>query len=124
MSRVIATVAKATPPSPTSVSRSEVASDVARMLTRLLPNRIAPISRSLSSVRVSANFAPREPSSAIRRKRARLAAVSAVSEPEKPALNMSSRATPKAVTQILPAAERGLADHVRAGRRVHRMLAF
>ena len=53
------------------------------MLTRLLPSRIAPMSRSRSSVRSSTIFARLFPSSARRCMRARDAAVSAVSEPEK-----------------------------------------
>jgi hypothetical protein len=82
---VMPSVASATPESPNTRVSSAVASEADRMLTTLLPRRIAPIMRSLSSVTFSAVSAPFSPLSARDRSLPRDAAVSAVSDPEKKA---------------------------------------
>ena len=77
------TVAKTTPLSPNARVSRAVASEADRILATLLPSRIAPIIRSLSSVTLSASFARCEPLSAALRNFDRDAAVSAVSDAEK-----------------------------------------
>ena len=84
---------------PIRVSRL-VASAEARMLTILLPNRTEPIILSLSSISSSAVRARLEPLSAITCSLALLAAVSAVSEPEKKAEQARRTAMPITVPQI------------------------
>src|SRR5690554_3666663 len=79
---VITKVASTTPLSPKRRVNSAVASDAARILTRLLPKSTEPIRRSLSSVIASAVSAPLSPLSARARNLPREAAVSAVSLPE------------------------------------------
>ena len=98
-SSVIIRVASATPLSPNTRVSKAVASEVARMLTRLLPRRTDPISRSLSSVMASARSAPWLPLSACARSLPREAAVSAVSEPEKKPDSTSRSTIPPDVTQ-------------------------
>src|SRR5690625_982735 len=83
------------------------------MLTRLLPSRIEPISRSLSSVSVSTRSAPRDPCPASWCMVARFAAVRAVSEAEKKADN-ASRATIRARLQRIMASEISLASAIAA----------
>ena len=87
MRTVITKVASATPLSPKDRVKTAVAKDVARILTKLLPNKTEPIRRSLSSVILRARFAPREPLSACARNFPRDAAVKAVSLPEKKSRN-------------------------------------
>ena len=79
-----------------------VAKDVARMFTRLLPNKTEPISRSLSSVMRKARCAPTDPLSAWARNFPRDAAVKAVSEPEKnPDKTRSNKITPQVIQKVL-----------------------
>ena len=61
---VMTSVAKATPLSPNMRVKSAVVKDVAKILTKLLPNNTDPIRRSLSSVIDKARAAPRDPLSA------------------------------------------------------------
>ena len=82
-SRVMVRVATATPESPKIDNSTLVASAEARMLTRLLPISSAPISRSRRSMSVLTVPARRSPLISSECMRARDAAVSAVSEPEK-----------------------------------------
>ena len=70
-----------------------MASAEARMLTRLLPSRRAPISRSRSWIRRLTMPARRSPDFSSASMRAREAAVSAVSEPEKKADRTTRRGT-------------------------------
>ena len=77
------------PVSPNSRRKTLVASTEAKILTRLLPSKIAPNSLSCWSRRYATHPARREPSCCRRNMRARLVAVSAVSEPDKNADNMS-----------------------------------
>jgi hypothetical protein len=87
-SAVMTSVAQITPVSPNNCRKAVVASDDARILTRLLPSRMPPISRSGCSFSFStrpAFWLPRRWSSC---SRARDDVVSAVSEPEKKADRM------------------------------------
>src|SRR5690606_23610914 len=94
-------VATATPLAPKSRVKSAVASEAARMLTTLLPSRIAPISLSPSSFSFSAISAPVLPLSACARSLPREAAVSAVSDPEKKADIRRSTTIAPAVSQVV-----------------------
>ena len=99
---VMINVASATPLSPNIRVNSAVVRDVAKMLTKLLPNNTDPIRRSLSSVMSNARCAPREPLSACVRIFPRDAAVSAVSEPEKnPDKTKSKRIAPVVIQNAL-----------------------
>ena len=99
---VMINVASATPLSPNIRVNSAVVRDVARMLTKLLPNNTDPIRRSLSSVISKARCAPRDPLSACVRIFPRDAAVSAVSEPEKkPDKTKSNRIAPVVIQNAL-----------------------
>ena len=72
------------------------------MFTRLLPKRTEPISRSLSSVILSARAAPLLPLSAWVRSLPRDAAVNAVSEPEKkPDNTRRNKITPVVIQNAL-----------------------
>ena len=101
-SKVITKVARATPLSPNARVNKAVASDVARIFTKLLPNKTEPIRRSLSSVMSKARCAPRDPLSACVRNFPREAAVNAVSDPEKnPDSTSNSKIDPVVIQKAL-----------------------
>ena len=89
---VMASVVSATPASPNIATSTLVAREAERMLTKLLPSKSAPSNVCFLSPKLRTICARRSPLRARWWMRARLAAVNAVSEPEKKA-EMPSRIT-------------------------------
>src|SRR5258706_11355557 len=90
MMKVMISVATKMPPSSKSRSATVVASADERMLTKVLPRSMAPITRSRSAINLTTCLARQDPSVARWCMRALETAVSAVSEPAKNAENTSS----------------------------------
>lgn len=88
-------VATAIPASPSVLSAIMVAIADARMLTKLFPSNISPMSRSGCSSNFEAEIAPLLPLLAKCRRRYRFIVIKAVSEPEKnPETRISSASIP------------------------------
>ena len=78
-----------------------MAKEVAKIFTKLFPNKSAPIKRSLSLVYSSAFLVPLDFNSVIPRSFALLAAVNAVSEPEKNADRSNKKMIDATVNHIV-----------------------
>ena len=86
---------------PTILVNSAVISDVAKIFTKLFPNKTAPINRSRSFVTCNARAAPTDPLSALACNLLLEAAVRAVSDPEKKPDNINKIKIERVVSQKL-----------------------